>query len=284
MAVTNLTTQEKIDLAEEYDEQKRRFEKQLSALLVTFFNNYSDDFMIEYATQGATGDAQRYKDELAVILFRHYKKVGAFFSSHLQRTLRSTEYEDEKDQEVVAALQEERSKIELTITALLSKTYKRMSILHSTYILNTTNKVTSEVVMDAVLDLSRDNTIASNEEVAILAGKQLRRKNKSRIGTISETETQDAAGEAKQTEATELSRSARRNPLLGTLFLDFKKTWVSMGDNRVRNAHRIANGQEVGINDAFRVGGELLRYPADTSLGASLWNTIRCRCLSLEEI
>ena len=56
------------------------------------------------------------------------------------------------------------------------------------------------------------------------------------------------------------------------------KTWVTVGDNRVRTAHVLANGQAVGISENFSVGGELLEFPGDTSKGATADNVINCRC------
>jgi len=62
------------------------------------------------------------------------------------------------------------------------------------------------------------------------------------------------------------------------------KTWRSVGDSRVRAApesrfdHLRADGQRVRTDQPFMVSGELLRWPGDTSLGASTGNIIRCRC------
>jgi hypothetical protein len=42
----------------------------------------------------------------------------------------------------------------------------------------------------------------------------------------------------------------------------------------------LADGQRVGVDDVFTVGGERLRFPSDSSLGASAKNIINCRCIS----
>ena len=55
-----------------------------------------------------------------------------------------------------------------------------------------------------------------------------------------------------------------------------EKTWCTMGDRRVREAHREADGQTVGILDFFEVDGELMLYPGDPE--ASPENTSNCRC------
>ena len=59
------------------------------------------------------------------------------------------------------------------------------------------------------------------------------------------------------------------------------KRWRSVGDNKTRPAHKEANGQEVDYDKPFIVGGEKMMYPGDYSMGASIKNTIRCRCVMI---
>lgn len=56
------------------------------------------------------------------------------------------------------------------------------------------------------------------------------------------------------------------------------KVWNSLLDGRERDTHHAAHGQEVGIADPFTVGGALLRFPGDASMGAPLRERINCRC------
>lgn len=56
------------------------------------------------------------------------------------------------------------------------------------------------------------------------------------------------------------------------------KEWVATNDDRTRDEHNEADGQQVPVNEPFIVGGEKMMYPADLSMGASAWNTINCRC------
>lgn len=56
------------------------------------------------------------------------------------------------------------------------------------------------------------------------------------------------------------------------------KVWHTIMDGRERPAHGAADGQMVDIFDPFVVGDELMMYPKDMSLGASLSNTVNCRC------
>ena len=54
------------------------------------------------------------------------------------------------------------------------------------------------------------------------------------------------------------------------------KTWVCVGDNRTRPAHKLANNQTVEIDEPFVVDGEKLMYPGDPNGSAK--NIINCRC------
>lgn len=55
-----------------------------------------------------------------------------------------------------------------------------------------------------------------------------------------------------------------------------RKEWLATEDERTREAHRRADGQRVGINEPFLVGGEYMQRPGDES--ASLENVASCRC------
>jgi uncharacterized protein with gpF-like domain len=58
-----------------------------------------------------------------------------------------------------------------------------------------------------------------------------------------------------------------------------KKEWVAVRDARTRVTHLVANGQRVGLEERFTVGGELLKYPGDPS--GLPQETINCRCVSI---
>lgn len=56
------------------------------------------------------------------------------------------------------------------------------------------------------------------------------------------------------------------------------KRWITMGDKRVRATHKEVGGTSKPIGEPFYVGGSLLLYPRDFSLGASTAQTAGCRC------
>lgn len=55
-----------------------------------------------------------------------------------------------------------------------------------------------------------------------------------------------------------------------------KRVWDATGDRKTRRAHAIADGQTVGLEEDFTVGGRSMRYPGDPRGGPQ--NVINCRC------
>ena len=58
-------------------------------------------------------------------------------------------------------------------------------------------------------------------------------------------------------------------------------TWITQNDNKVRPTHIEADEQTVPINTPFTVGGYLLMFPCDDSLGAPAKETVLCRCVEV---
>lgn len=77
---------------------------------------------------------------------------------------------------------------------------------------------------------------------------------------------------------TEIVSASNRGTLLGAQAtgLELKKNWLATPGARTRDDHAFANGQQVGINEEFNVGGENMECPGDPDASAA--NTINCRC------
>ena len=58
--------------------------------------------------------------------------------------------------------------------------------------------------------------------------------------------------------------------------LTLKKEWIAAEDERTREAHASADGQVVGKDEMFDIGGFGAMYPGDPSLPAD--QSINCRC------
>ena len=144
----------------------------------------------------------------------------------------------------------------------------------------------NDSVAQATQELSENGVIPPAVIVAGVAGRILTRKFTGRRGTIAVTETQASAEATKVLEAESLTgvvpySLAGQNvtPAItdGPLLIS-DKTWVTVGDNLVRDSHVVAGGQKVELENSFTVGGELMRHPGDTSQGATVGNVINCRC------
>jgi hypothetical protein len=58
--------------------------------------------------------------------------------------------------------------------------------------------------------------------------------------------------------------------------LNMRREWIAASGERTRSSHNAADGQTVGMDEPFTVGGESLDYPGDPSGSAD--NVINCRC------
>ncbi|MBL7684882.1 MAG: hypothetical protein JNK65_02475, partial [Deltaproteobacteria bacterium] len=61
--------------------------------------------------------------------------------------------------------------------------------------------------------------------------------------------------------------------------IELTREWITAHDERVRSAHREADGQKRGLKENFIVGGESLLVPGEGSAS----NSINCRCSVIYE-
>jgi len=93
--------------------------------------------------------------------------------------------------------------------------------------------------------------------------------------------SQVTAGRAMTIARTEVHRAAEAGSLTqmrlsGFTNFECQKRWLATEDERTRLWHIQADGQTVGLNEVFDVGGEGLQFPGDPHGRAD--NVINCRC------
>jgi len=57
-----------------------------------------------------------------------------------------------------------------------------------------------------------------------------------------------------------------------------KKQWVDVRDKRERESHLKVGGTIIGINELFKVGNSVMRFPHDTEFCDDAKELVRCRC------
>lgn len=124
------------------------------------------------------------------------------------------------------------------------------------------NETTYKELQDALVyemlqqGLNEESMVERIEEIMTLSRRQ-------RAQTIARTELFSAINESHQITLEKAGVS--------------QKEWMAALDERTRQAHADANGQQVNTDDVFDVGGEPLRFPGDPFGSAD--NIINCRCI-----
>jgi uncharacterized protein with gpF-like domain len=99
--------------------------------------------------------------------------------------------------------------------------------------------------------------------------KQTKRYSKNQALRLVRTESTNAANYATMQSALSIFPAQQ-----------MMKEWVSSFDDRTRDDHAAASGQQVKFEEPFIVGGDRMMHPADSSMGASSANIVNCRCSS----
>ena len=127
-----------------------------------------------------------------------------------------------------------------------------------TEISNTTKKIISSTILN-----NKDKGVPQISKA--IRDRMSPEFTKARSATIARTETHTASSFAVQKQAEDMQAP------------NMKKRWVATTDDRSRSSHVAVNGQEVGIDEDFSVGGRRMSYAGDPKGGAS--NVVNCRCV-----
>lgn len=251
--------------------KKLKLERSLKIQLRQLFNQIGREFQAVYETSGAVLDTSEYKDEISTILKRHYRKTEKAFKRQLRNGLKESSGKS-------LQFDLEQKSTDSEIDESLRSFNQLRSAQSADLITNTIQADLNRNVEDVVVDGALNGETLTRKQQAIKAKQRFIANSVSRANTIAITETQAAAENAKLTES---------NVVLGSvvvagvsLLVTSEKQWNTILDNRTRPQHASADNQVVGFMQPYSVGGQRLMRPGDTSLGASAWNVVNCRCSS----
>lgn len=258
---------------------KMRLEVPLRQEIDEFTRAVVRDYVREVSGDGLHQDANDKWDEfLALLLFRHYRRVGGVFGARTGPRLPASVRTTPAEQEIIDTALRRRFGIRAPAQAeIINATTQRQMLVA----LAAAREAASQLRTETGRDLTR-------EQVAAAAGLNLNRAMAGRKEGIVTLETQAPAEQSKLVEAEILSgvrpeAAGQPSPFPSPV----KKAWLTQGDDRVRDfphfafSHVRADLQVKNQNEPYIVTGERLMYPGDMSLGASLGNVIRCRCSSV---
>jgi len=269
---------------------KIRLEPPMVRELRSMFAQISRDLEAFFALTGQVQDAQLYAPELTGILTRQYRRVDQEFSGNIIDFLR----EADEDDPTVIILTVFAADNGMTFDELLTNMENDVTLREQNFIATnvrqdtvnitaTTQKDLDASIIFGVLFLADQGIMnPTRAQVAKQSRKEFGRISRSRPNTIAATVTQKAAEGIKQIENDVFFEN--RNRVFGVPPLKKEEFWITRGDDVVREAHRNADNQIKNENGVFIVGGEQLKHPGDTSLGASAGNVIGCRCSAVLSI
>jgi len=233
---------------------------ELEALILkdldTFFDKISDEYQASMSAAGIPVNAIDYNDELKSLLMKHYERSIYEFA------------EDELSFILPFLINYARQEA-LTVSAIITET-------------NQKNINRAQVVGQAQAQEDREaGEVVTQSTVALIGSLHLRRLFDGRKANIATTETQTLSEPTRMTVAevhagqpTTIGNA--KKPFAVKYQLD--KTWRDQDDDIVRLTHAEADGQVRPHDQPFAVGGSLLNFPRDTSLGAPIKEIANCRC------
>jgi SPP1 gp7 family putative phage head morphogenesis protein len=242
-------TKKKIDARKEaytQDRIRRGFERGITQRLINYFSKIGNGAAKALEESGTTGFdvyLSQSRPELEKVLKPHWYEVIKTFASRVDNYLFVKRADN------------------AFFTELLDKFVFRVGANHISDIDVTTRKQLQRVLLAGQKDGLPLTEISKN-----IRERFSPKFSRSRSATIARTETHSAASFANHQQGIEYQK----------LQPNLNKQWVAVNDDRTREAHRIANGQIVPMDEAFIVDGRNMQYTGDPNGGAA--NVINCRC------
>lgn len=260
---------------------KLQLEAQLRPKVDRLFQRMVNAHGRSVATTGLSLNAQSFKQEWTDLLLEHYKLCQDAFKGSVASFQKKaiTNWYLKQGEDGLAPTSEELLGGALLLWA------ERQAPRQAQFITDTNSSNIAESMRQAREALMEDGQSLDDRSMSRTSSAILKREMQSRTSSIVMTETQSASEGAKAMEAYSLSDLDPNNMITGAVpITTTTKQWNNVGDNKVRGLHIIANGQTRKLGQPFEVGGELLRFPGDSSLGATPKNTANCRCSSIYRV
>jgi len=290
----NITDAERQEEANRDLAAKLKLEKPFKPKVRKLINRMGNDLESNIIATGAPQNLDRYKAQTEGLISEQYENTKNVFSGRLIKQLEE-EPEDSNIWKVllaIGAVFRLGSKKDV-LAKLRADSVVRSNIFIDRSVTQDTSQIlaTSARNLQAAADTARVKLALELErqptaiELAVAAKKQFLQRDLGRAETIAATTTQRAAEGIKNVDTTVYQdyRNSLTALSLGLSEAKFEEFWITRGDSIVRLFHQQADGQKK-VGGVFIVGGESLRYPGDDSLGASLSNTINCRCSNVRSI
>lgn len=240
----NIGLGKRINASKEFQEQTRlrkSFERKLRGQMIVYFGKLYDKVADNYEMIEPYDQVLKdSQDNLYKILNSHYRVVIEKFGERQLRNYQKQNIFEEIYQDYVRQVGATR------VVAIQNST---RNIIRR--VINTNIGEGVEVIGKKIRD----------------QGKPFNSFNRYRSNTIARTETHNAASYANHKVVESLN------------IPDVQKRWTTTLDPRSRTTHVQANGQTVGMEEDFVVGGRQMAYPGDPRGGAA--NVINCRCVLL---
>lgn len=249
------------DLAE-----KIRLENQFIPKLSNLFNRIADEYDQSMRDLGVPSNLDNWNSFFEELLLSHYQATGDVFAYRLREQL-NIELTPEEDEKINQALMIFFAGVAVGTASVITETNKRQS----------DDAITAMQAQEAeeIAQTGKGYSMATRATVATSVFSTMMSR---RVSTIAISETQLASEAAKFTEAEVINggEPSINSPIPPTTRTKGTKTWISQRDERVRPTHIEADGQEVGTDEFFIVGGFNMMYPRDRSAPIEEW--INCRC------
>lgn len=286
----NKTPDEINQQATEDFQEKLRLEKIMSSQLKSVFREMARDMQVSVTDTGQAQQATLYIDDFRGIHSSQARRVTNSFTGSVLDFLE--ENQNDLDENIIRDLDLIAQQIGIDVAQLIQRIraqsrtqilgFNQSEVGRDTVLITKTNQKEMDSAVESV---RADNPELNNVQVATLASRNFRFRSEARAPTISATFTQKIAENTKKTERENFFnvRNGFAAMEAGLPQINEEAFWVTRGDSVVRQTHLDADFTE-SVGGVFTVGGEQLRFPGDTSLGASAGNTINCRCSAVATI